>query len=134
MEPSIFTKIIQGEVPAHYIYEDDRCIVILDAFPAVPGQALVIPREQVDYFVNLDDDTFTHLSLVAKRVAAAADRVFTTARTCLVIEGFEVPHVHIKIYPMTTTNTPLGQLLPAGKPAEPETLAQQAAQLAQALQ
>jgi histidine triad (HIT) family protein len=107
-EKTIFERIIQGEIPSVKLYEDDVCIVILDAFPAVVGQTLVIPRVPTDYAFDLDDTTYEHILAVAKRVAKAIDQALTPLRTCLVIEGFEVPHAHIKLFPTTEPKLPTG--------------------------
>ncbi len=134
MSHSIFTKIINREIPAHFVYEDEHCVVILDAFPAVRGQSLVIPRHEIDYAFDLDDDTYLHLFKTAKMIAKASDKAFNAERTCLVVEGFEVPHVHIKIYPMTDTKQALGQLLPSGTAASSEELSVVATQLIAAIE
>lgn len=119
---TIFTKIIDREVPSHILYEDDTCIAILDAFPAVLGQTLVIPKKEISYIYDLDDDTYLHICRIAKRLAHALDAALNTARTCTVVEGFEVPHVHIKLYPVATTTVPLGEILPQGTKASDDDL------------
>lgn len=120
---TIFSKIINREIPAQFVYEDDVCVVVMDKFPSVKGQTLVIPRVEVDYAFNLDDETYAHIFQVAKKIAKASDKAFSTFRTCLVVEGFEVPHVHIKLYPMTEDNKDLSVALKAGEMAEDEDLA-----------
>lgn len=132
MAASLFTRILQGEIPAHFVYRDEATAVILDKFPTVAGQMLVIPVREVDYLFDLDHDTYQRVCALAKRAAMAADRVFTPARTCLVVEGFEVPHVHIKLYPMPTGDTDLGAKLRGGDAADDETLASHARALAAA--
>jgi len=122
MAKSIFSKIIDREVPAHFIYEDDICIVILDKFPTITGQSLVIPKKELDYAFDLDDETYLHLFTVAKKIARASDQTLDTERTCLVVEGFEVPHVHIKLYPMPKDNHDLGVLLSGGQMADDDAL------------
>jgi diadenosine tetraphosphate (Ap4A) HIT family hydrolase len=107
-EKTIFERIIQGEIPSVKLYEDDACIVILDAFPAVTGQTLVIPRVPTDYAFDLDDVTYQHILAISKRVAKAIDTALTPLRTCLVIEGFEVPHAHIKLFPVSEPELPSG--------------------------
>lgn len=134
MAASIFTKIINREIPAHIVYEDAHCVAILDKFPAVKGQTLVIPKKEIDYAFDLDDDTYLHLFKTAKMVAKASDRAFNAVRTCLVVEGFEVPHVHIKIYPMTDTDKALGAIMPEGSEATDEDLSVVATQLMAALE
>ena len=97
---TIFTKIINKEIPAHFIYEDDVCAVFLDAFPIVPGQSLIVSKHEASYLFDLPEDEYLHLHKIAKKIALASDRVLDVSRTCTIVEGFEVPHVHIKLYPM----------------------------------
>lgn len=104
MEDTIFTKIIKNEIPTPRIYEDEHCIVIPDKFPTTEGQVLVITKVQEPYIFNLDPAIYTHIFKVAKKVSQALDTTYNTTRTCLVVEGFEVPHVHIKLYPVTNTH------------------------------
>lgn len=110
-EASIFTRIINREIPSHIVYEDGACIVILDKFPGISGQSLVIPKQQSAYIFDLEDNIYEHILMVSKKIARALDTVFMTERTCLVIEGFEVPHVHIKLYPMLSTTPNLSHIL-----------------------
>ena len=131
---SIFTKIINREIPGQFIYEDEFCVAILDKFPAVRGQSLVIPKKDIDYAFDLDDDSYIHLFQVAKKIAKASDRALDAVRTCLVVEGFDVPHVHIKIYPMQNTGEALGSIMPKGKEASDEDLAVVATLIKAALQ
>ncbi len=98
---TIFSKIIAREIPANIIYEDELVIVIPDKFPSMPGQLLVINKRQVPYIFDLNDDEYSRLMSVTKKVALALDKVFGTLRTCIIVEGFEVPHVHIRLYPCT---------------------------------
>jgi histidine triad (HIT) family protein len=102
-EPSIFTRIINREIPAEIIYEDALCIVIPDKYPSMPGQLLVIPKVQIAYLADLDETTFAHTMALVKRCMTALDRALGTIRTCVIIEGFEVPHVHVRLYPCHTT-------------------------------
>ena len=102
MEDSIFTKIIKRELPAEIIYEDDLIIVILNRFPTIEGETLVITKEQVPYIFDLSEETYAHVFRVAKRMAKALDLAFSPLRTCVLVEGFEVPHVHVRLYPVTT--------------------------------
>lgn len=134
MSESIFTKIIKREAPAHFIYEDDDCVVILDRFPAVKGQTVVIPKKEISYAFDLDDDTYLHLFKVAKRIANASDKALEADRTCLVVEGFDVPHVHIKIYPMASTDKALGIVMHETTEATDEELAVVATQIQAALE
>jgi len=117
-EKTIFEKIIDRELPAHIVYEDDVCIVIMDIFPSVPGQTIVIPKESIPYIFDLPTDTYQHILAVAKNVAKALDVVFDTSRTCVVVEGFEVPHTHIKLYPLSKEQTALTDVIMSTEPAD----------------
>lgn len=133
MAETIFTKIINRDIPGHFVYEDEQCAVILDKFPAVPGQCLVIPKEPVDYIFNLDQATYTHIWNVAAQIAHALDTVYQPLRTCAVVEGFDVPHTHIKLYPITEDLKPLGQHLHMGAEASDDVLTHAAEEIKAAL-
>lgn len=122
---TIFTKIINREISGFFVYEDDLCVVIMDKFPAVNGQVLVIPREEVEYIFDLSTESYLHICKVSRKVAKALDEVFKTERTCVVVEGFDVPHVHIRLYPMTSTNEPLGAVMVKQQEADDATLTEQ---------
>lgn len=102
MNESVYTRIIKRELPAEILFEDSVVIVILNRFPNTRGETLVITKEQVPYLFALDDATYTHLMEVTKKVARALDTTFSTLRTCVVVEGLEVPHVHVRLYPITS--------------------------------
>jgi len=95
----IFCKIITKEVPSHVIYEDDYTIVVMDIFPTTIGQSVVIVKKHVDYLFDLSEVSYTKSMQVAKKIINATDKAFKTIKTCMLVEGFEVPHAHIKIYP-----------------------------------
>lgn len=122
---TIFTKIINHEIPGHVVYEDEICVVLMDKFPAVLGQTLVIPKQEVDYLFDLPPATYHHLFEVAQKIAKASDIAFNTIRTCLVVEGFEVPHVHLRLYPMTKKES-LGHTMEKQQEASDAVLAKQA--------
>lgn len=126
---SIFTKIIDGEIPSVKVHEDDVCLVIMDVFPSVMGQTLVIPKQEVDYLFNLEEETYNHLWATAKKVAKASDEAFATLRTCCVVEGFEVPHAHIKLYPVTNTDVSFADQLTSNAKAEISDLEAQATKI-----
>lgn len=134
MAKSIFSQIIDREIPAHFLYEDEHCVAILDKFPTVRGQSLVIPKHEIDYAFDLDDDTYIHLFKIAKQVGQASDKALEAERTCLVVEGFDVPHVHIKIYPLKSEDKPLGAKIAMGEEASDEELAVVATQIIAALE
>ncbi|MCA9331831.1 HIT domain-containing protein [Candidatus Saccharibacteria bacterium] len=102
MEDSIFTKIIKGVVPSHKVYEDDQTLAFLDIFPAVHGQAVVVPKTQVEFVWDLDDETYTALMLTANKVAKRLREVLGTKYVGVKIEGVDVPHAHVKLYPFNT--------------------------------
>jgi histidine triad (HIT) family protein len=132
MSETIFTKIINREIPGHFLYEDDHCVVILDVFPALSGQSLVIPKEPIDYLFDLPEETYQHLWQVTHTVVTAIDTVLSPERTCVVVEGYEVPHAHIKLYP-TPNATPLGKILPNQQPGDQDELAALAEKIRAAL-
>ena len=97
---SIFTRIIDGEIPGRFVWKDDVCVAFLDVRPLARGYVLVVPREEVDHWTDLPADTAAHLMSVAHRVGNAQKAVLDPARIGLMIAGFEVPHVHIHVVPM----------------------------------
>ena len=114
MEDSVFTKIIKRELPAEILYEDDTVIAILNLFPNIEGETVVITKQQVPYFADLDDKTYGQLMAVVKRLAKVLDTTFDSLRTCVVIEGFDVPHVHVRLYPVQARPLELTQGPQAG--------------------
>jgi histidine triad (HIT) family protein len=126
---TIFNKIIKGEIPSIKVYEDDICIVIMDKFPSVEGQTLVIPKEEVDYVFDLLEETYQHIFSVAKKVAKASDEAFATERTCIVVEGFEVPHVHIRLYPITDTTESLAKQMSSLNEKDDKPLTEEASKI-----
>lgn len=97
---SIFTKIIDRQIPAHVVAEDEDNIAFLDINPLSLGHTLVIPKKEVDYLFDLEDDTYTSLNLFAKKVATAIKKV-TGKRIGTAVIGLEVPHAHIHLIPFT---------------------------------
>ncbi|WP_162340850.1 HIT family protein [Cyclobacterium salsum] len=100
--PSIFTKIINREIPGHIVAEDDQHIAFLDIMPLVKGHVLVVPKKEVDYIYDLDDSLYTSLHLFAKKVAKAQEQVIPCTRIGVAVIGLEVPHVHIHLVPLKT--------------------------------
>ncbi len=96
----IFCKIVNKEIPAEIIYEDEFSVAFLDLYPACEGQVLVIPKKHYEYIFTMPDEDYRKLMDSAKKVANILDEKIKPTRTCLVIEGFEVPHVHVKLYPV----------------------------------
>ncbi len=97
---SVFTKIIQGELPAHKIVETNNYLAFLDIMPVRPGHTLAIPKKEVDYILDLEEDLYMGLWLFAKQVAKAVQKATMCKRIGFSVVGFEVPHVHIHIIPM----------------------------------
>jgi len=98
--PTIFTRIIDGEIPGRFVYSDDVCVAFMDVRPLAPGHVLVVPRAEVDQWTDLETDTVAHLMTVAHRVGQAQRDVLSPARIGVMIAGFEVPHVHVHVVPM----------------------------------
>ncbi len=95
---TIFTRILRGELPAHFVWRDELCAVFLSINPLTPGHALVIPVAEVDHWLDLDVETNMHLTAVAHRVGQAIMEIFGTERVATVMAGFEVPHVHLHVF------------------------------------
>ena len=101
---SVFSKIISGEIPCYKVAENSNCLAFLDVFPLKKGHVLVVPKKEEDYFFDLDDDTYSELLLFAKRVAKAMKKAIPCNRIAASVVGLEVPHAHIHLIPMNTTN------------------------------
>lgn len=98
--PTIFTRIIDGEIPGRFVWQDDVCVAFMDVRPLAPGHVLVVPRAEVDHWTDLPADTATHLMAVAQRIGQAQRELLTPQRIGLMIAGFEVPHVHVHVVPL----------------------------------
>ena len=98
--PTIFTKIVNGEIPSYKIAEDDKFYAFLDVFPVAKGHTLVIPKKEVDYLFDLDDETYMGLQAFAKKVAIALKKAVPCIKVGVVVLGLEVPHAHIHLVPM----------------------------------
>ena len=100
--PSIFTKIINREIPGYIVAEDERYIAFLDINPLVLGHTLVVPKKEVDFIFDLDDDTLAGLNVFAKKVALAIKKVVPCRRIGVAVIGLEVPHTHVHLVPMSS--------------------------------
>jgi histidine triad (HIT) family protein len=98
--PSVFSRIIAGELPAHFVWSDERCVAFLSHRPLQPGHSLVVPRLELDDWLDLEPALLTHLMDVSQRLGRALQRGFETPRVGVMIAGFEVPHVHIHLVPI----------------------------------
>ncbi|MFV0234143.1 HIT family protein [Empedobacter falsenii] len=99
---SIFTKIINGEIPSYKIAENDRYIAILDAFPLVEGHVLVIPKKEVDKIFDLDKVTYLGLMDFSYEIAQAIEKAIPCLRVGVAVVGLEVPHVHVHLVPLNS--------------------------------
>ncbi len=97
---TIFTKIIEGEIPCYKIAENETHIAFLDISPIAEGHTLVVPKREVDYLFDLPDKLLSDTMVFAKRVAAALDAALKPIRTGVIVEGLEVPHAHIHLVPI----------------------------------
>lgn len=100
--PSIFSRIIAGEIPCYKVAEDDRFIAFLDVNPVTPGHTLVVPKHEVSYLFDLDDDEYVGLQLFAKRVAKGLREAIPCKRIGVTVIGLEVPHAHIHLLPISS--------------------------------
>lgn len=98
---SIFTRIINGEIPCFRVAEDDRFIAFLDVRPLKPGHTLVVPKKEVDYIFDLDEQTLAGMMLFSQKVASAMKEVIECNRIGVAVLGLEVPHAHIHLIPIT---------------------------------
>lgn len=99
--PSIFTSIVNGEIPCYKIAESESCLAFLDINPLVKGHTLVIPKQEIDYFYDLDDNLMTDVMIFSKKVAKAIQKVIPCERVGVSVIGLEVPHAHIHLIPFT---------------------------------
>ncbi|MEO7397323.1 MAG: HIT family protein [Ilumatobacteraceae bacterium] len=104
--PTIFTRIIDGEIPATFVHRDEHCVVFMSINPMAVGHALVVPIEEVDHWIDCSPALAAHLFAISRRIGAAQKRAFECDRVGLIIAGYEVPHAHVHLIP--TTN--MGQL------------------------
>ena len=97
---TIFTRIIDGELPGRFVWRDDVCVAFLSINPLRPGHTLVVPVAEIDHWIDLDVETNAHLVRVAHEIGAAQMAAFTPTRIGLIIAGLEVPHVHLHVVPI----------------------------------
>jgi histidine triad (HIT) family protein len=100
--PTIFTRIINGELPGRFVWRDEQCVAFLTINPLKPGHTLVVPRAEVDHWLDLEPDVATHLMRVAQTIGRALQRGFNPTRVGMIIAGLEVPHVHLHLVPVDT--------------------------------
>lgn len=103
-EPSIFTKIIRGELPCHKVYEDEHSLAFLNIYPSQPGHVLVVPKRQVDHLWDIPEDEYVDLMKTSRLVAQRLREVLRPRRVGVRVEGLEVPHAHIHLIPFNTAD------------------------------
>ena len=96
---TIFTRIIEGEIPGTFVHRDDRCVAFMSVNPMAFGHTLVVPIEEIDHWIDADPDLNAHLFDVARRIGLAQQKAFDPARVGVIIAGYEVPHAHIHVIP-----------------------------------
>ena len=97
---TIFTKIIEGEIPGTFVWRDERCVAFMSINPLRAGHTLVVPREEIDHWIDCPDELRDHLFGVSQAIARALDGAYGATRVGLMIAGLEVPHLHIHVVPM----------------------------------
>ena len=100
--PTIFTRIIDGDIPGTFIWKDDVCVVFMSINPMAFGHALVVPREEVDHWVDASPELADHLFAVTRIIGVAQRDAFACDRVGVIIAGYEVPHTHIHVIPTMT--------------------------------
>jgi diadenosine tetraphosphate (Ap4A) HIT family hydrolase len=98
---TIFTRIINGEIPGLFVHRDEHCVAFLDIRPLAHGHVLVVPIAEVDHWIDLAPELSAHLFAVAQRIGLAQQRAFGCERVGLIIAGYEVPHTHVHVIPTT---------------------------------
>ncbi|MBI3099618.1 MAG: HIT family protein [Planctomycetes bacterium] len=98
--PSVFTRVIDGEWPGRFVWKDDRCVAFLSIAPLRPGHTLVVPREEIDHWLDLPPDLLQHLTRVAHSIGRAIQEAFKPTKVGLMIAGLEVRHVHLHLVPI----------------------------------
>lgn len=101
---SIFSKIVKGEIPCYKVAETEDFLAFLDVFPLVKGHTLVIPKKEIDYIFDLEDDLYQRLWLFSKKVASAVEKAIPCQRIGIAVIGLEVPHTHIHLVPLANAH------------------------------
>ena len=103
MEPTIFTRIIRGEIPSYKVHEDDNTFAFMNIHPSQPGHVLVVPKKQVAYLHELEDQDYASLMATVQKVAKREAEVFGSEyKICLKVMGFDIPHIHVHVLPCKT--------------------------------
>lgn len=129
MSDSIFTTIIKGEIPSHKVYEDEFVYAFLDIHPIQPGHVLVVPKNQTDHFDELPEEDYQAVFTAVRKVANRLKTVLNAQRACVRIEGFDVPHAHVHVYPCNAPHEFYGDKERSQKEPDHEALAELAKRL-----
>lgn len=97
---TIFSKIVKGEIPCYKIAEDENCFAFLDIFPLAKGHTLVIPKKEIDYLFDIDEELYRNLWSFSKKVSSAIEKAVSCKRIGVAVIGLEVPHAHIHLIPI----------------------------------
>ena len=97
---SIFTQIIDGKLPGRFVWKDEQCVAFLTIHPLRPGHTLVVPRAEIDHWLDLEPSLASHLTIVAQSIGRAIQQVFQPVKVALMIAGLEVPHTHVHVFPV----------------------------------
>jgi histidine triad (HIT) family protein len=99
---TLFTRIIDGEIPGTFVWKDEHCVAFLSINPITTGHTLVVPRQEVDHWIDLPDEQCRHLMTVSRAIGRAQQRAFDCDRVAVIIAGYEIPHTHLHVFPTTT--------------------------------
>jgi histidine triad (HIT) family protein len=102
--PTIFSRIIQGEIPGRFVWRDDRCVGFLSINPLRPGHILVVPVDEIDHWLDCPTDLFDHLVGVSRTIGQALQQAYRPEKVGLMLAGLEVPHLHLHVVPIWTAN------------------------------
>jgi histidine triad (HIT) family protein len=116
---SVFTKIIAGEIPGRFVWKDDRVVAFLTIQPTHAGHVLVVPRQEVDHWIDLEPSLWAHVGEVARSIGRALQHAYAPKRVGILVAGFEVPHVHLHVIP---TDSMADLDLSRARAAKPEEL------------
>jgi histidine triad (HIT) family protein len=128
---TVFTKIIDGELPGTFVWRDELCVAFMSINPLAPGHVLVVPIEEVDHWVNASRELAAHLMDVAHTIGLAQDQAFDCERIGLIVAGYEVPHTHVHVIP--TTDMSQFSFSNAARTIDPELLEQWASAIREEL-
>ncbi|MFD0361675.1 HIT family protein [Nocardia sp. GCM10030253] len=128
---SVFSAIIDGQLPGRFVWEDDEFVGFLTIAPVTPGHTLVVPRKEIDQWQDVDADTFARLNGVAQKIGQAVRRAWDAPRAGLLIAGLEVPHLHVHVFPAFTMGN--FDISGADHHPSPESLDEAQARIKQAL-